>query len=147
MFYRNVTSLCQNWHMGPTLRFLAVVAAAAALFATGGSSATTGSGLYGTVRKGPVKPVCQQGVPCDAPVQTTLVFTRTSRDGTVFQPTHKWVLRSTGQGKYKIALDPGYYSVQSIVKIGMSKLPKPHAVHVRSGRWDKINLFFDTGIR
>ena len=27
------------------------------------------------------------------------------------------------------------------------KLPKPHAVHVRSGHWDKIAFFFDTGIR
>ena len=51
------------------------------------------------------------------------------------------------QGKYKIALDPGYYSVRTTAKIGLTKLPRPHAVHVRAGHWDRINLFFDTGIR
>lgn len=129
------------------LRLLAAAAAAGALLAAGSSGATTGSGLYGTVRKGPVMPVCQQGVPCDAPVQATLVFTKTSPTGTILRPAHKWLLRSTEQGTYRAALDPGYYSVRSAVKIGLAKTPKPHAVHVRAGHWDRINLFFDTGIR
>lgn len=129
------------------LRLLAAAAAAVALLLTGSSSATTGNGLYGTVRKGPVKPVCQQGVACDAPVQATLVFMKTGPDGTILQPTHKWVLRSTEQGTYRVALDAGYYSVRSIVRIGLRKTPKPHEVHVRGGHWDKINFFFDTGLR
>jgi hypothetical protein len=125
----------------------AAVALTALLPAAASSVGSTGTGLYGTVKKGPVKPVCRVDQPCDAPVQLTLVFTKTSPEGTVLQPTHKWVLRSSEQGKYKIALDPGYYSVRSTVKIGLTKLPRPHAVHVRAGHWDKIDLFFDTGIR
>jgi len=132
--------------MAPILRLGAGVAVALLLLPAAGSGGAAGSGLYGTVRKGPVTPVCQQGVPCDAPAQLTLVFTRTSPDGTV-QSAQKWRVRSTEQGKYRIAVDPGFYTVRSTVKIGMTKLPKPHAVHVRAGHWDKINLFFDTGIR
>jgi hypothetical protein len=133
--------------MGSMLRLLAAATAAFALVAAASSGGATGSGLYGTVMKGPVMPVCRQGVPCNAPVKVTLVFTRTTADGTVARPTHKWLVRSTEQGKYKVALDPGYYSVRSAVKIGMGRPPKPHEVHVRAGHWDKIDLFFDTGIR
>ena len=132
--------------MAPILRFGAGVAVALGLLPVAGSGGAAGTGLYGTVKKGPVKPVCQQGVPCDAPAQVTLVFTRTSPDGTA-PSTEKWRVRSTEQGKYKIALDPGFYTVRSTLRIGMTKLPRPHAVHVRAGRWDRINLFFDTGIR
>ena len=132
--------------MGSILRLGAGLAVALVLLPTSLSGGAAGSGLYGTVRKGPVKPVCEQGVPCDAPAQVTLVFTRTTPDGTVQSPEQSRV-RSTSLGKYRIALDPGFYSVRASAKVGMSKLPKPHAVHVRAGRWDKINLFFDTGIR
>ena len=132
--------------MASILRLGASAAVALVLLTAAASGGATGSGLYGTVRKGPVTPVCQQGVPCDAPAQLTLVFTRTNPDGTT-QSTQKWRVRSTAQGKYRIALDSGFYTVRSAVKIGMTKLPKPHAVHVRAGHWDRINLFFDTGIR
>jgi hypothetical protein len=121
------------------LRLLTAAAVVIALFIAGSSGGATGSGLYGAVRKGPVMPVCQQGVPCDAPAQVTLVF---SRDNQVVAR-----VKSTANGKYRIALAPGFYDVRSTVKVGVTKLPKPHAVHVRSGHWDRINLFFDTGIR
>ena len=68
--------------MAPILRLGAGVAVALVLLPVAGSGGAAGSGLYGTVKKGPVKPVCQQGVPCDGPAQVTLVFTRTSPDGT-----------------------------------------------------------------
>ena len=125
--------------MASILRLGASAAVALVLITAAASRGATGSGLYGTVKKGPVKPVCQQGVPCDAPAQVTLVF---SRSGDVVAR-----IRSTAAGRYRIALEPGFYDVRSTVKIGMTKLPKPHALHVRAGHWDKINLFFDTGIR
>lgn len=128
--------------MARILRIAAGAAVALFLLPAVTSGGATGSGLYGTVRKGPVKPVCQAGVPCDAPVtKTMLVFVRSG-----FQLETVRV-RSTAQGTYRIALQPGYYDVRATVKIGLTKLPKPHAIHVRAGHWDKINLFFDTGIR
>ena len=125
---------------------LALVALAALALLPATSAGTTGSGLYGVVKKGPIRPVCQVDVPCDAPAQIRLVFTKQgSSDGGV-QVTFA-TIRSDKNGRYRIALDPGFYTVRSTTKIGLTKLPRPHAVHVRAGHWDKINLFFDTGIR
>jgi hypothetical protein len=133
--------------MASILRLGASVAVALVVLPASAPGGPTGSGLYGTVRMGPVKPVCRQGVPCDAPAQVVLVFTRMRIDGTVQAATDGKRARSTELGKYRIALDPGYYELRAARKIGMSKLPRPHAVHIRRGHWDKIDLFFDTGIR
>jgi hypothetical protein len=132
--------------MAPVLRLTAVAAVALVLIPAGGSGSSTGSGLYGSVRKGPVMPVCQQGVPCDAPAQLTLVFSRTTASGETTGTTPVSV-RSDKNGHYRIALAPGYYDVAATKKVGTTKLPKPHAVHVRKGHWDKITFSFDTGIR
>jgi hypothetical protein len=120
-------------------RILAGVAVALALMPLAGPRGATGSGLYGTVTKGPVRPVCSVDEPCDAPAQLTLVF---SRDNQVVARA-----KSTDKGKYRIALAPGFYDVRATKKVGLTQLPKPHALHVRAGHWDKINLYFDTGIR
>jgi hypothetical protein len=125
--------------MASILRIAVGVGIAFSLTPVLGPSGATGSGLYGTVKKGPVRPVCSIDQPCDAPAQLTLVF---SEDGKVVAR-----VTSTEKGKYRIALAPGFYDVRSTVKVGLTKLPKPHAVHVRGGHWDKINLYFDTGIR
>jgi hypothetical protein len=125
--------------MASILRLGASVAAALVLLPAAAPTGATGSGLYGIVKKGPVRPVCSIDQPCDAPAQLTLVF---SEDGKVVAR-----VKSNEKGKYRIALAPGFYDVRSTVKIGVTKLPKPHAVHVRAGHWDKINLYFDTGIR
>ena len=132
--------------MASILRAGAGLAAALALLPAAGPNGATGSGLYGTVRKGPVTPVCQQGVPCDAPARVTLVFSRaTSSNRTM--GTGQILVRPDKKGRYRIALDPGFWDIRAMVKVGMSALPKPHSVHVRRGHWDRINLFFDTGMR
>jgi hypothetical protein len=56
-------------------------------------------------------------------------------------------VRSTQHGRYRITLAPGYYTIRSAKNVGISNVPRPRAVHVRTGHWDKIDLFFDTGIR
>jgi hypothetical protein len=115
------------------------IAAVALVLLPAASRAGTSSGLYGIVKKGPVTPVCRVAVPCDAPVSVTLVFSRGGADVAV--------VRSTRQGRYPIALTPGYYTIRSAKRVGISSIPRPRAVHVRGGHWDKINIFFDTGIR
>jgi hypothetical protein len=128
--------------MASILRLGAGLAVALVLLPAAGPNGATGSGVFGTVRKGPVTPVCQQGVPCDAPAQVTLVFSRLEASGDVVAR-----IRSTATGRYRVALEPGFYAVRATGKVGLTRLPKPHAVHVRRGHWDRINLFFDTGIR
>jgi hypothetical protein len=118
---------------------LGLIVAAALLLLPAASAGTTGSGLYGIAKKGPITPVCRAGVPCDAPVEVTLVFSRGGREVAR--------VRTSEKGRYRVGLEPGFYDVRSSVRIGIQKLPRPHAVHVRSGHWDRINLFFDTGIR
>jgi len=103
---------------------------------------TTGSGLSGVVKKGPIAPVCRSGEPCDAPVQATLRFSRTTATGTKL-----YTVRSKTNGIYRISLPSGYYTVTTKERIGIDRAPRPHRVHVRRGRWDKLNFFIDTGIR
>ena len=111
---------------------------AALALATAALPATLHSGLYGVVRKGPIMPVCRVGVPCDAPAQVTLVFTRA---GTVVART-----RSDSQGRYRIAIPPGYYVVRTQPRIGFGAM-RPVNVHVRAGHFDHLDFSIDTGIR
>jgi hypothetical protein len=106
------------------------------------AAGSRGSGLYGVVRRGPIAPVCRAGVPCDAPAPVKLVLSRARADGgSVY-----W-LRSDEKGRYRIALPPGIYRVGTGKKPTIGSGIKPHAVHVRAGRWDRIDFFVDTGIR
>ena len=102
------------------------------------AAVTAKSGLFGVVRRGPIRPVCSVDQACDAPARLTLVFSRRG---------HSTRVRSGPAGRYRIALAEGIYEVRSVERIGMRNLPRPHAVHVRAGRWDHIDFFFDTGIR
>ena len=123
----------------PSTGRLGLIVVAALLLLPTAYAGTTGNGLYGVVKKGPITPVCRVGVPCDAPVEVTLVFSRGGREVAR--------VRTSEKGRYRVGLEPGFYDVRSSVRIGIQKLPKPHAIHVRLGHWDRINLFFDTGIR
>jgi hypothetical protein len=96
------------------------------------------SGLQGVVTKGPTTPVCRQGEPCSAPVQVTLVF---HRAGQTFRT------RSAPNGRYRVLLRPGYYTVTTIERIGIGRVVTPRAVHVRKAHVDRLDFAIDTGIR
>ena len=96
------------------------------------------SGLHGTVTKGPTMPVCRVGQPCSAPAQVTLVFRRAG---------HVYRTRSGTDGRYRIVLLPGIYTVSTVERIGIYRNIRPHAVHVRRGHVDKLDFSIDTGIR
>jgi hypothetical protein len=102
------------------------------------------SGLHGIVTKGPTMPVCRQSQPCTAPVQATLVFRRT---GTGPMAGRFYRTRSGADGRYRVALLPGYYTVSTVERIGIRRNMHPHAVHVRAGHNDKLDFTIDTGIR
>jgi hypothetical protein len=100
------------------------------------------SGLHGTVTRGPTVPVCRQTQPCTAPVQATLVFRRT---GTGPMAGRLYRTRSAADGRYRVVLLPGYYTVSTVERIGLRMYPR--AVHVRAGHNDKLDFKIDTGIR
>jgi hypothetical protein len=123
--------------LGSRLLFAAALAAAA--FVPAASASLLPNGLYGIVKKGPITPVCRQGVPCDAPVQVTLVF---SRSGSDVART-----RSNAEGRYRIRLPAGYYAVRTVERIGIDRAIRPRNVHVRRGHVDRLDFSIDTGIR
>jgi hypothetical protein len=98
--------------------------------------ATLLSGLYGVVTRGPTKPVCQVQMPCTAPYgHATLVFSRSA-------VTKKVTTDATG--KYRIALPAGRWSL----RIQSSRFGwTPRTVLVPSGRYARMNVDVDTGIR
>jgi len=106
-----------------TLRALAVLVVGLTLVACA-SAASPSSGLQGSVRRGPISPVCREGVPCDAPVPgVVLTFTR---NGVVRKA------RTNLKGAYRIALPPGTYSVTTSLRL-FGRTPRPARVRVRAG--------------
>jgi hypothetical protein len=110
--------------------------AGAACGSAGGTSVR--GGLYGTVTKGPLQPVCRQGVPCDGPAAgLTLVF---RRNGAVAARA------TTGKdGTYRVSLAPGRYSVGAVPPA--LQPPEPQAASVPRRGFRRVDLFVDTGIR
>jgi len=117
--------------------------AAASTTACGGKPAAEpkSSGVYGTVKRGPLKPICTRGASCYGPApNVTLTF---SSGGKTAQ---KPVARPTtdAKGDYRIALAPGTYVVQA--KIGIGGV-RPTVVRVTAGKYARLDLVADTGIR
>lgn len=118
-------------------RTLALIVVSLAAVASA-SAASPRSGLYGTVRRGPITPVCRVGVACDAPARNViLTFSRTG----LVRKT-----QANEQGAYRIGLPPGIYSVRTNAKT-FGQTPRPARVRVRAGHSDKIVFTIDTGIR
>ena len=118
-----------------------VAAALAALVAASSAgAATSSSGLRGIVMRGPIKPVCVVGQPCDAPAKhVTLVFSRNGRA----------VRRATTneQGRYRVALAPGLYAVRLAVRQTVGRGLEPSRARVARNRFRRVDFSFDTGIR
>ncbi|MGZ8694731.1 MAG: hypothetical protein ACXWYS_04760 [Gaiellaceae bacterium] len=112
---------------------LVLVAAALAAPAT----ASTPSGLYGTVTRGPISPVCRVGVPCDGPAARAVFLL--VRHGTTIK------VRTDARGHYRVRLAPGRYTVRK-PDWGPGGI-KPSSVAVPTARFARVNLFIDTGIR
>jgi hypothetical protein len=96
------------------------------------------SGVQGLVTRGPTRPVCRQEEPCTAPVQATLLFHRAG---------HTYRTRSHLDGRYRILLAPGYYTVTTLERVGIGGNIRPRTIHVRRGHVDRLDFSIDTGIR
>ena len=116
----------------PLLAVFAILALAPAISSASG----VGSGVHGSVRRGPTQPVCQVGTPCSAPAAgVRLTFSR----GALVRH-----VRTDKRGRYSIRLAPGRYAVRvSGASFGYS----PRRVTVRRGQMSLLNVRIDTGLR
>ena len=94
-------------------------------------------GLYGTVTRGPVSPVCRVGVPCNEPAaRATFLLIR--KGATI-------KVRTDAAGHYRARLAPGRYTV-STGNWGPGGI-KPSSVVVPAAHFARVNFAIDTGIR
>jgi hypothetical protein len=117
---------------------LALAALLAALLAADGSARIT-SGLYGTVREGPTKPVCRLNERCDRPAANLRL--RFVRNGMTVA-----AVRTDARGRYRLPLRPGRYAVRSAPG-GVGSFVEPSNVTVPRARYARVNFYRDTGIR
>ncbi len=106
----------------------------AAILAVALPAAGATSGLRGTVTRAPITPVCHAGRPCSAPAKhVKLTFMRLGRT---------WTTRTDDNGRYRIVLHPGLYTVRSAAM----RLFPVHVI-VPRGRIAIHDFAIDTGIR
>lgn len=123
---------------------VAAISLVALVFGSGLAGATTPigvkSGLRGVVMRGPIRPVCGENDPCDAPASGVVL--RFSRAGVV-------VARATtgSAGGYRVKLRAGRYAVttSSTPRVGTGVTPS--VVRVPRGRVARVDFHIDTGIQ
>jgi len=122
------------------VRFVRILAfALTTLVLAAPATPATTSGLRGIVMRGPITPVCREGVPCDEPAaNVVLVF---SQSGRVVART------TTGRdGRYRLALRPGRYGVRT-TRLTLGSGLSPRIVVVPRYRMARVDFEIDTGIR
>ena len=114
--------------------------AVAAIAGVCNSPVALSTGLTGTVVRGPVTPVCQVDVPCDAPFSASFEVRRDGRRVATFS--------SDAQGRFTVRLPAGTYL---IVPATDAPLMNPSAqaktIEVGPEGLTSVQLVFDTGIR
>jgi len=105
-------------------------------------SSSGDSGIRGTVLLGPTCPVETLESPCpDRPLADVEI--RVLRGSDVVA-----TVRSDGEGRFAVALDPGRYEVQAVVEEGGPGMSaKPVDVVVTNGVFNDVNVPVDSGIR
>ena len=117
------------------MRRVALIALVA-LTAAVPAAATQATGVRGLVTRGPIAPVCLEGVPCSGPAKhIKITFVRAGVAKTVL---------TGANGRYSILLAPGTYAVRfPSAKFGF----RPRSATVVAGRMSTRDFSIDTGIR
>jgi hypothetical protein len=103
-------------------------------------AATSGSGLYGQVVISPARPVCAEGQSCTAPDKNDVLgFWRNGR--------RVATARTNAEGRYRIALRPGRYTVRAKHTGAIGRGLAPTRVVVPRARYARVNFTLDIGIR
>jgi hypothetical protein len=106
----------------------------------GGGTAPLDTGLTGVVLRGPIEPVCQEGVPCDAPFAATFSV---RQDGRVVRS-----FSSAADGRFTVMLVPGAYQVVPGADAPIiAPATQVRDVVVGASGLTVDTLVFDTGIR
>src|SRR6266540_5182449 len=107
-----------------------------------GPSTTGDTGIRGTVLLGPTCPVETLESPCpDRPLADVEIHVLQGGDVVA-------TVRSDGEGRFAVALDPGRYEVQAVVEEGGPGMSaKPVDVSVTSGAFTDVSVPVDSGIR
>ncbi|MGW0765515.1 carboxypeptidase-like regulatory domain-containing protein [Streptomyces sp. NPDC002676] len=134
----------------PLRTALAVLALAAVLSAAGcgdshGAAAPTasGSGIEGRTLVDGGCPVVREHSPCpDRPLSARLTITRGDPEQKITGTT------SGADGHFRISLPPGTYTIHPANLTGaVTPIAQPVTVTVTSGRFTKVVIHFDSGIR
>lgn len=125
--------------LGPAALLLVVAGGIAACSSTPPYLGDTG--LRGQVLRGPVQPVCQQGMPCDdEPFAASFNVLRGGRRVATFV--------SGEDGRFEVMLAPGTYTVVPGADAPMiAPEQQMHEVQVADEGLTEVALHFDTGIR
>jgi len=107
--------------------------------ACGAAAGAPGGGLQGRVTSGPMCPVEIQGSPCPPAVWTGTVRA-TASDGSTHDTT------TGADGSYRLALQPGTYTVTPVVPGGGPPTAKPVTIQVGDSM-QTLDLVVDSGIR
>ena len=101
---------------------------------------TTSFVVAGLVMRGPIQPVCQEGVPCEAPFSADFTV---RRDDTIIT-----TFRSDANGRFDLRLAPGTYLIIPSPNAPIL-FPQNQARQIVVAESDTVNLRleFDTGMR
>jgi hypothetical protein len=121
-------------------RLLIALVVAAVSAGGAGAQPDAGSGLFGTVARGSVKPICRPGDPCrGAPAKRVVL---------VFERAGRVAGRATtgGDGSYRIRLAPGRYTVRVAARVH-ARQPIPRGVRVPRGRFARVDFHLELQVR
>ena len=118
------------------MRQAVLIALVALMTAVPAAATQATTGLRGLVTRGPIAPVCLEGVPCSGPAKhVKLTFVRAGVTKTVL---------TGATGRYSILLAPGTDAVRvPSAKFGF----RPRSAMVIAGRMTIRDFSIDTGIR
>ena len=109
----------------------------------GTGTARDQSGVAGRVHLGPECPVENQGDPCEDKPAAGSTVTVAKPPGASSGREVVWRTTTDTDGSYHVAVPPGMY----VVMAHAGKSCEPTTVRVAPGRYSRVNIPCDTGIR
>jgi hypothetical protein len=121
------------------MRHVAILAVLSICIGCASGAGAPAGGIEGRVTTGPTCPVQREGSPCP-PGTWTGTVRATSSDGATHEST------TGSDGSYRLALEPGTYTVTAVVEGAGPPFAEPVTVTVGS-TMQRLDLQVDTGIR